>query len=40
MRAIKRLLLMMMLLPTGYVAFLLSPFLELFHKEESDGNKY
>ncbi len=36
MRAIKRLLLMMMLLPMGYIAFVLSPFIELFYKE---GNR-
>ncbi|MGT2951578.1 hypothetical protein [Streptococcus cuniculi] len=40
MRVIKRFVLMMMMFPLGYIALVLSPFLELFHKEESGGNKY
>lgn len=34
MRAMKRILVMMILLPAGYIAFVLSPFLEIFDKEE------
>ncbi|SUN06355.1 Uncharacterised protein [Streptococcus acidominimus] len=36
MRAVKCLFVMMVLLPAGYIAFVLSPFLELFNKEEKN----
>lgn len=36
MKAMKRILVMMILLPAGYIAFVLSPFLEIFDKEEKE----
>lgn len=36
MKAMKRTLVMMILLPAGYIAFVLSPFLEIFDKEEKE----
>lgn len=40
MRAIKRLVLMMILFQLGYIAFMISPFLEILEREKENGNKY
>lgn len=39
MRAMKRILVMMILLPAGYIAFVLSPFLELIRRENNGDSK-
>lgn len=39
MNAIKRLFVIIILLPAGYVAFVLSPFLELKRRKNNDNSK-
>ncbi|MGT2969461.1 MULTISPECIES: hypothetical protein [Streptococcus] len=38
MKAMKRILVMMILLPAGYIAFVLSPFLEIIEEEKNNDN--